>query len=236
MGYYGYIIYMLPALVISLVAQLLVKTRYSKYSKVASRRGITAHEAARAVLRAGGVHDVAIGRVAGSLTDHYNPQTNSISLSDSVHDSTSVAAIGIAAHEAGHALQYANGYVPIKLRASMVPVVRLGSFLGPLLIIAGFFISMTATAVSPEMGETVYLIGIILFSAVALFQLVTLPVEFNASRRAMQALKDGNILERDELSGARKVLTAAALTYVAALLSAVMEIFYYASRFRPKDR
>ncbi len=234
-GYFGYLIYMLPVIVLSLIAQMLVKSRFSRFSKIASRRGITGAQAAQAVLNAGGAYGVSIGRVSGNLTDHYDPKTNRISLSDSVYGSTSVAAIGVAAHEAGHALQYANDYSPIKLRMTLVPICNLGSRIGPLLIIVGCMMSYAASAASASLGVTIYLVGLIMFSAVALFQLVTLPVELNASRRALRALESGAILESDEMKGAKKVLTAAALTYVAALLTSVMQIFYYASRFKPRD-
>lgn len=235
-GYFGYLLYMLPALILGLVAQAMVKSRFNKFSKIASRKGLTGAQAAQAVLNAGGVYNVKIGRVAGNLTDHYDPRSNSISLSDSVYGSTSVAAIGVAAHEAGHALQYAQNYSPIKLRMAIIPVCNLGSKIGPLLIILGAMISYGASAASVTLGVNLYLIGLVLFGTVALFQLVTLPVELNASKRAMQALKESGTLEKTELGGARKVLTAAALTYVAALVSSIFQILYYASRFRPNDR
>lgn len=227
---------MLPALLLGLWAQTLVKTRFNKFSKVASRRGLTGAEAAKAVLNAGGVYNVPVGRVSGELTDHYDPKKNSISLSDSVYGSNSIAAIGVAAHEAGHALQYANNYSPIKFRMSLVPICNLGSRIGPLLIVVGCIMSYAASAASASLGLTIYMIGLVLFSAVALFQLVTLPVELNASKRALKALESGSLLDKSELSGAKKVLTAAALTYIAALLTSVMQILYYASRFRPNQR
>lgn len=225
---------MFPALLLGLWAQFLVKSRFNRFSKVMSSRGITGADAARMVLNAGGVYNVPINRISGHLSDHYNPKTNSISLSDSVHSSRSVAAIGVAAHEAGHALQYANNYAPIKMRMAIIPFCNLGSMLGPILIVIGFMISYAGEA-SIALGQSIYLAGIILFSAVALFQLVTLPVELNASKRAIKALESGFVLENDELKGARKVLTAAALTYVAALVTSIMQIMYYASRYRPRD-
>ena len=233
-GYFGYIVFMFPALLLGLWAQFLVKSRFEKFSKVMSSRGITGADAARMVLNAGGVYNVPINRVAGHLSDHYNPKTNSISLSDSVHSSRSVAAIGVAAHEAGHALQYANNYAPIKMRMAIIPFCNIGSMLGPVLIMVGFVISYGAEATA-SLGAMLYLLGIVLFSGVALLQLVTLPVELNASRRAMKALESGFVLEGKELDGARKVLTAAALTYIAALVSSIMQILYYATRFRPRD-
>ena len=228
---------MLPALVFGIVAQILVKTRYAKYSKVASSRGLTGAEAARTVLEANGVSGVGIGAVAGELTDNYNPKDNCIYLSDGVFGTNSVAAVGIAAHEAGHAVQHAQGYSPIKVRTAILPVCNLGAKIGPLLIIAGFIIAYAAeSAAAYDIANTLYMVGIILFSAVAVFQLVTLPVEINASRRAVRALGDSGTLEGDELKGAKKVLTAAALTYVAALATSVIQILYYATRFRPGNR
>ncbi len=234
-GYLGYLVFMLPALVFGLVAQAMVKSRFNRFSKIASRRGMTGAQAAQAVLNGGGVYNVKIGRVAGNLTDHYNPKNNSISLSDSVYNSTSVAAIGVAAHEAGHALQYAQNYSPIKLRMAIIPVCNLGSRIGPLLIILGCIISYGGMAASASLGTMMYLVGLVLFCTVAVFQLVTLPVELNASKRALRALEMGGTLDNDELHGAKKVLTAAALTYVAALVTSIMQVFYYASRFRPRD-
>lgn len=235
-GYLSYLIYMLPALVLGMIAQMLVKSRFNKFSKIASRRGLTGAQAAQAVLNAGGVYNVSIGRVSGNLTDHYDPKSNSISLSDSVYSSTSVSAIGVAAHEAGHALQYAEDYSPIKLRMAIIPICNIGSNIGPLLIILGCFISYAGMATAESLGVTIYMAGLILFGTVALFQLITLPVELNASNRAMKALEMGGLLEHDELSGARKVLTAAAMTYVAALVTSIMQILYYASRFKPNNK
>lgn len=233
-GYLQYLLFMLPALLLGLWAQMLVKTRFNKFSKVASKRGLTGAEAARAVLNAGGVYNVPIGRVSGNLTDHYDPKNNSISLSDSVYGSNSIAAIGVAAHEAGHALQYANNYSPIKFRMALVPICNIGSRIGPLLIVIGCLMTYAASKASASLGLTIYMVGLILFSAVALFQLVTLPVELNASNRAIKALESGNLLDSTELSGAKKVLKAAALTYIAALVTSIMQVLYYASRFRPK--
>lgn len=232
-GYFGYLIFMLPALLLGLFAQLKVKSAFNRYSKVASRRGMTGADAAKAVLSAGGVYNVAIGQVNGSLTDHYDPKNNRIMLSDSVHSSTSVAAIGVAAHEAGHALQYAEGYSPMKLRAAVIPVCNIGSFVGPILVVLGAAMTYSEGAI-PQLGNLLYFGGIFLFSTVALFQLFTLPVELNASRRALKALESGSMLEPSELKGARSVLTAAALTYVAALVTAIMQILYYLSRFQRK--
>ncbi len=232
MYYFDYLIYMLPALLLGFVAQIMVKSAYSRFSKVASKRGLTGEQAARAVLEGNGVYGVTFGRVAGELSDHYDPRSNRINLSTGVGDSTSVAAIGIAAHEAGHAVQHSKDYFPIKIRSALVPVCNFGSKLGLILLLVSFAISYSAETWS---ADTLYWIGLILFSTTALFQLVTLPVEFDASRRAMKALEGIGILDSSELKGARRVLTAAALTYVAALVSAVMQILYYASRFKRRD-
>ena len=234
-GYLQYLLFMLPALLLGVIAQLMVKSRYNKFSKIASARGLTGADAARAVLEANGVYNVGIGRVSGELTDHYNPQSNVINLSSGVYGSKSIAAIGIAAHEAGHALQYAENYSPIKFRMSLVPICNIGSRLGPILIIVGALLSYAAASLV-SIGTLLYFAGLVIFSAVALFQLVTLPVELNASNRAIKSLERYNILDGDELKGAKKVLVAAALTYVAALFTAIMQILYYASRFRPNSR
>ena len=234
-GYLEYLVFMLPALAIALGAQLLVKSRFNKFSKIASAKGLTGAEAARLVLQAGGVNDVSIGRVSGSLTDHYDPKSNSISLSDTVYGSNSIAAIGVAAHEAGHALQYAYNYAPIRFRMAMVPITRIGSMLGPILIVVGCVMTYAASVVSQELGLIIYAVGLALFSAVAVFQLATLPVEIDASSRAMVALERVGALNETELQGAKKVLSAAAMTYIAALITSILQILYYVSRFRPRD-
>ena len=226
---------MLPAMIIAVGAQLLVKSRFNKFSKIASEKGLTGAEAANLVLRAGGVNNVAVGRVSGHLTDHYDPKSNSISLSDSVYGSKSIAAIGVAAHEAGHALQYAYNYAPIRFRMAMVPITRIGSMLGPILIVVGCIMTYTASVAGHELGLFIYALGLVLFSAVAVFQLATLPVEIDASSRALVALERVGALNEDELKGAKKVLSAAAMTYIAALVTSIMQILYYVSRFRPRD-
>ncbi len=211
---YTYLVFVLPALLIALVAQIKVKTTFRKYAKVMNARGLSGAEVAAKILSSNGVLDVAVQRVSGNLTDHFDPTARVIRLSQSVYDSHSVAAVGVAAHEAGHALQYAEDYFPIRLRAAIIPVTKVGSALSWPLIILGLVFSF---------GLLVNL-GIILFSVVTLFQLVTLPVEFNASRRALNILQQQGILAPEELGGARKVLTAAAMTYVAALLVSVMQL------------
>ena len=215
--YYGidpyYIYLVLPAIVLCSIAQIAVKSTFSKYSKAASTA--SGAEAAERVLRANGVYDVKIERVSGNLTDHYDPKTNVIRLSDAVYDSRSIAAVGIAAHEAGHAVQYANSYAPIKWRTAIYPVCNLGSRLSLPLILLGIFTGF------PLLSN----IGIVLFAVALAFQLITLPVEFNASRRAITAIKENHILLDDgEINGAKKVLTAAAFTYIASFLLSLMQL------------
>lgn len=203
----------LPALIISLFAQAKVSSAYKKYSSY-STFGFTGYSAARAILDANGLSHVSIERVRGHLTDHYDPKANVIRLSDSVYDAASVAAVGVAAHEAGHAVQYAVGYAPIKLRMAIIPATRIGSAASvPLFLIGLLFAS-----------DYLMLLGILLYAMVALFQLVTLPVEFNASSRALKALDGRGILSPEQRSGAKKVLSAAAMTYVAALLTSLLTL------------
>lgn len=216
MYYYGfdlsYFIYVLPAVLLALWAQVNVKSTFAKYSKVPSERGMTGADAARLVLRKYGLDgQVAIGRISGELTDNFNPQTNLISLSNSVFDVRTAAAVGVAAHEAGHAAQHAEGYFPIKLRSAIIPITNIGSNLAIPLVLIGILFSFSTLA---------YL-GVIFFAASVVFQLVTLPVEFNASRRAIDALADSGELSGEGMTAAKKVLSAAALTYVAALAVAI---------------
>ncbi|MBE6577321.1 MAG: zinc metallopeptidase [Ruminococcaceae bacterium] len=208
------ILLIIPALIISIWAQIKVSSTFKKYSKVFTKRRMTGYSAARTILDANGLHYVKIERVRGHLTDHYDPRANVIRLSDSVFDSPSTAAVGVAAHEAGHAIQYAQDYSPIKLRSTIIPISRYGSMLS----IPLFFVGLIMTF------QPLMLFGIILYSTVALFQLVTLPVEFNASARALATLKNSKMLDETELSGAKKVLSAAAMTYVAALLTSLLTL------------
>ena len=219
-GYYGYYfdptyILIIIAAIISLIAQWRVNSAFSKYSRVASMSGMTGAQAARMILQSNGINDVSVQRISGKLTDHYNPNENVIRLSDSTYNSTSVAAIGVAAHECGHAIQHARGYFPLSLRTALVPVANIGSQLSWVFIIVGAILSFNQTLIT---------IGIIMFSAAVLFQLVTLPVEFNASARALEQLESNGILYRDEVSQTRKVLSAAALTYVAAAATAILQL------------
>ena len=206
-----YVVIVMPFVLLSLIASASVNSTFKRYSQQFSRRGITGAQAAERVLRSNGVTGVRIERVAGNLTDHYDPTTNVIRLSDGVYGSTSTAAIGAACHEAGHAVQYAQSYAPIKLRAAIIPITNIGSKLAMPLILIGLLL----TASESLSFGFVYL-GIACFGLSLVFQLVTLPVEFNASRRAMQAIEYGDILTQEEQTGARKTLTAAAMTYVAA--------------------
>lgn len=215
---WSYIILVMPFVILSLIASAKVNSSFKKYSEVYSRRGLTAAEAARKVLQDNGVLDVNIERVHGHLTDHFDPKANTIRLSENVYDSTSVASIGVACHEAGHAVQHAVGYLPVKIRTAIVPITNIGSRLSIPLVLLGIILSSFGAQYS-----IIAYIGVALFALCVIFQLVTLPTEFNASRRALRAINDGGILYEDEAVGARKVLTAAAMTYVAALAVTVMQ-------------
>jgi Zn-dependent membrane protease YugP len=221
--YYGfdltYVILVLPCLILSLWASFNVKSTFKRYSNQYSSRRITGAQAAQRVLSANGVTNVRIERISGKLTDHFDPRSNVIRLSDDVYDSTSTAAIGVACHEAGHAVQYAQSYGPIKFRAAIIPITNIGCHLSMPLIILGLILSSMG-----YMSTFFIYLGIAFFGLSVLFQFVTLPVEFNASRRAMRAISDVNILNDEEQRGARKTLTAAALTYVAATAVALMQL------------
>ena len=210
-----YFMLIVPAMLIALLAQARVSSTFNRYSRVYSHRGITA-----------ALYDVQVQRVAGSLTDHYDPRSNVVRLSDSVYTSTSIAAIGVAAHEVGHAIQHATDYAPLTLRNAIIPVTNLGSRLSIPLIIAGLLFS----------AQPLVQIGILAFSLMVVFQLVTLPVEFNASNRAIRTLAADGYLDRDELAGAKSVLGAAAMTYVAALITAVAQLLRLILLFGRRDR
>ena len=205
---------LLPAIVLSLVAQMRVTAAYNRYSQVRSRRGITAEMLVREMFRRAGIMDVKIEMTHGKMSDHYDPRSRTLRLSEGVMHSDSVAALGIAAHEAGHALQHRDEYGPLTLRNASVATVNIGSNLSWPLVLLGIVLSF----------EPVIYAGIALFSVVVLFSLITLPVEFNASRRALQALEGGAYLDSEELKGARSVLSAAALTYVASALTAILQL------------
>lgn len=202
-----YFIFVVPAIILALWAQITVDSTFKKYSKVMSLRRITGAEAARRVLDANGLSNVEIRRVSGKLTDHYDPRNNTVNLSESVYDSVSVASIGVACHEVGHAIQHSVGYTPIKIRSAIIPITQIGSNLAMPLVLIGLILSYTPLAYA----------GCIFFAMSTLFQLVTLPVEFNASRRAMSSIEQYGILDSEESAGSKKVLKAAAMTYVAAL-------------------
>ena len=205
----------LPAIIFALIAQIMVKTTFSKYSNESNQHGYTAKEVARKILDENGLYNVSIEYISGNLTDHYDPSTNVIRLSDSVYNSTSVAAIGVAAHEVGHAIQHAQGYAPIKIRQAIIPITQIGSSLAVPLILIGMLFSAFQWLIP---------VGIFLYTGVVLFQAVTLPVEFNASGRALKTLDENVILYKNEVRMAKKVLTAAAMTYVAALFSSLMSL------------
>ncbi len=206
-------ILLIPAMILSMWAQANVNGTFNKYSKVNNRFGYTGAEVARRILDMNGLYSVKIERVNGNLTDHFDPRTNVVRLSEATYDSTSVGAIGVAAHEVGHAVQHATGYTAIKIRNAIVPAVNICNMMSMPILILGLFLSYTLVE-----------LGIILFSATVLFQLITLPVEFNASSRAIKTLEGQNLLTTDETAGAKKVLSAAALTYVAAAFSAIMSL------------
>ena len=233
--YYGfdwtYLYLVLPCLLLSLWASAHVNSTFKKYSAQHSRRGITGADAAARVLAANGVRGVRIDHISGNLNDHYDPRTNVIRLSDNVYGSTSTAAIGVACHEAGHAVQYAQGYAPIKLRAAVIPLTYFGSKLAMPLILIGLLFSSLG-----RLSNFFIYLGIACFGLSLVFQLVTLPVEFNASRRALDAIAQAGILSEDEQVGARKTLTAAALTYVAATAAALAQLLRLLVLFGNRNR
>ena len=213
--YYDWtVILLIPAIILVTWAQINVSSTYKKYSKIATRSGMTGHDAARAILDANGLTHVSIEPISGELTDHFDPTSNVIRLSSTVYDKPNAAAVGVAAHEAGHALQYAEGYAPMKIRSAIIPATNFGSKLAMPLVILGIILAFPPVA----------FIGVVLFSLSTLFQLVTLPVEFNASRRALTALEGSGRLGEEELSASKKVLRAAALTYVGALAMSLLNL------------
>lgn len=223
---YWYIILVLPAMILSMWAQYRVKSTYKKFSAVPNSRNITGAYAAQAVLSYYGIHDVVIRPVKGNLTDNFNPQTKVISLSEGVFNGTSVAAVGIACHEAGHAAQNAEEYAPIRIRNAFVPVCNIGSMLGIPLALIGYVLGF---------GVLIY-VGLILYSAIFVFHLITLPVEFNASRRAVKVIEETNLLYGDEFGNTEKVLKAAAMTYVASMVVALANLLRFIIRFTGNRR
>jgi len=232
---YWYIVLVMPCLILSLWASFNVKSTFKKYSKQYSSRRLTGAEAAQRVLSANGVYNVRIEQIGGDLSDHFDPKANVIRLSTDVYNSTSTAAIGVACHEAGHAVQYAQSYAPMQLRAAIIPVTNIGSMLAMPLILLGLILEAFIGIGSDATMMFVYL-GIGCFSLSLVFQLVTLPVEFNASRRAMNTIADANLLTSEEQKGARKTLTAAALTYVAATAVALAQVLRLLLIFAGRNR
>lgn len=211
---WSYVVLVLPAVILAMWAQARVSSTFNRYSKYISERGMTGYDSAKAVLKENGLHHITVEQIEGNLTDHFDPRTNVIRLSRAVYNERSIAAIGVAAHEAGHAVQHNEGYTPIKIRNSVLPVANIGSYAAFPLAIIGIIFSM----------EPLINLGIILFSAVVLFQLVTLPVEFDASNRAIKTLDSLAILNKQEIRGTKRVLNAAAMTYVAATAVALMNL------------
>lgn len=218
---YYYIILVIPAMLLAVWAQVRVKSTYGKFAKVGNTRGITGAYAAQAVLTHYGINDVRIEQVSGKLSDHYDPKAKVIRLSTEVYGGSSIAAVGIACHEAGHAAQHAENYVPIKVRNTLVPICNIGSTLGVPLAILGYFLGF----------EPLITVGLLLYAAISLFHLVTLPVEFNASNRAIKVIEETGLLYDDETSGVKKVLKAAAMTYVASLIVALANLLRLVLRF-----
>ena len=230
--YYGidptYFLVLIGA-VICMIASAKVKTTYNKYSQYRSASGMTGAEAAQRILNSAGIYDVTVQHISGNLTDHYNPATKTLNLSDSVYSSTSVAAVGVAAHECGHAIQHQHSYFPLTLRTAIVPVANIGSSIAWPLIVFGLLFSRNS-------GAMFINLGILCFSFAVLFQLVTLPVEFNASSRALRILGEQGILSESELPYTRKVLKAAALTYVASAAAAILQLLRLVLLFGGRDR
>jgi len=209
-----YLILVVPTLILSVFAQIMVKSTFAKYSKVQCSRRITGVDAAGLLLQSNNIHDVQVEAVAGSLTDHYSPSDKKLRLSNPVYGESTIAAIGVAAHEAGHAIQHATRWGPLVLRSTLVPVANIGSRFGPIIAVAGLFFDY----------PLIINLGIFLFSGAVLFYLITLPVEFNASRRAIDILRSNNVLDETELKGVKRVLNAAAMTYVASALTAIASL------------
>lgn len=220
-----YFVLLIPVMLLSLWAQVQVGGNFKRYSGLRNRRGLTGAQAAEMVLRDSGVYDVPVRPCAGNLTDHYDPRSNTVFLSESVYGAATIAAVGVACHEAGHAVQYAVGYGPIKLRSAIIPATQFGSKFSFILLMIGLVLY----------SQPLFLVGIVLFSLTTVFQLITLPVEFNASSRALEAITNRNLLDEEEVGGARKVLRAAALTYVAALLMSALQLLRYVLIFMGRN-
>ncbi len=231
MDYFIISLLFIPVLIFTIIASVKVNTTFKKYNKVSSARGLTGAQAAQRVLYANGITDVTINQIAGNLSDHYNPADNSLNLSADVYNGTSVAAIGVACHEAGHAMQYAHSYLPIKIRSAIIPITNFGAKFSGLLIMGGILFASFGFTPLLFLAE----IGLVLFGFSTVFQLVTLPTEFNASRRAIQCINESNILLPSEIKGAKKVLRAAAMTYVAALAVSLLELLRLISIVKGRD-
>lgn len=232
-NYLSYLIFAAPVLILSLFAQAKVNSAYKKYSKIVNSRRLTGASAAQLILKHYGITDVRIEPCSGKLSDHYSPKEKVIRLSEGVYNSSSVAAVGIACHEAGHAAQHAENYLPNTIRTALVPVTNFGSKFGLIIAFLGYFLAYLSNS---SIGFYVIVVGLALYGLVALFQLVTLPVEFNASRRALNVIEETGMLAGEEYSGAKKVLSAAAMTYVAALATAIINLLYYAMRLLGNSR
>jgi Zn-dependent membrane protease YugP len=217
-----FLLFIIPAMILGLIAQAAVKSKFEKYSKVRTARGLTGAQAAREILDSNGLYDVTIEETQGFLSDHYDPRSRTLRLSSGVARAPSVAAVGVAAHEAGHALQHATGYFPLQIRSFMVPAVQFGTWLGPLIIISGIF--MEALLRLSALGTLISWFGVAVYALVAVFSLLTLPVELDASSRAKRLLYQYNIVDRRELDGVNSVLGAAAWTYVVAAIAALLEL------------
>jgi hypothetical protein len=213
-------------MLLSLWAQFRVKAAYARFSQVATRSGLTGADVAQRILQANGIGGVRIEGIRGSLTDHYDPQSRTLRLSEGVYGTRSIAAAGIAAHEVGHAIQHAQNYAPLKFRSAWVPVANLGGSLSVMVIMAALFMGGAATAT----GQSLATVGVLMFATTTVFTLITLPVEFDASRRALATLESGGVMPADEIAGARKVLNAAALTYVAAFVTSLLTLLYWLIR------
>ncbi len=232
--YLQYLLFAAPVLILSLIAQARVNSAYKKYSRIPNSHGMTGAMAAQKILDYYGINDVRIEPCSGKLTDHYSPKEKVIRLSDGVYGSTTVAAVGIACHEAGHAAQHAEAYFPNTIRTALVPVTNFGSKFGLIIAFLGYFLAYMSNLAG--IGYYMIVFGLILYGMVAVFQLVTLPVEFNASKRALNVINETGMLAADEHDGAKRVLSAAAMTYVAALATSIVNLLYYALRLLGNNR
>lgn len=229
----NYLLFALVPMALCLWAQFKVQNAYKKYSQIRTKTGVTGYEAARKMLDSHGLQDVQIERISGNLTDHYDPGKKVLRLSEGVYNSNSIAAVGVACHESGHAYQHAESYSPLMVRTAIVPIVNIGSMLGPIVFIAGLFLyGLMRSGIGYSIAE----IGLVIFAATALFAVITLPVEFNASNRAKEWLRNSGLLYNEEQEGVAAVLNAAAMTYVAAAIQSIATVLYYASMLNGRKR